>query len=239
MKATGEVMSIDRSCEAALLKAVRSLEIGVNRLYMDTIAAWDDARLKKNLARINDQRLFVIAEVFRRGIATVEEIHEITKIDEWFLYKIKNIADVEMLLTKDEITPKLMRAAKDIGLADQSIAEITHKTMDEIRILRKSMNILPYYKMVDTCAAEFEAATPYYYSTFHAQENEVQPSNRRKVIVLGSGPIRIGQGVEFDYCSVHSVWALREMGIEAIIINNNRKRSARTLIFPIGSILSL
>ncbi len=221
MKATGEVMSIDRSFEAALLKAVRSLEIGVNRLYMDTIAAWDDERLKKNLARINDQRLFVIAEAFRRGIATVDEIHDITKIDEWFLYKIKNIADVETLLTQEEITPKLMRAAKDVGLADQSIAEITNKTMDEIRILRKSMNILPYYKMVDTCAAEFEAATPYYYSTFHAQENEVQPSNRRKVIVLGSGPIRIGQGVEFDYCSVHSVWALREMGIEAIIINNN------------------
>ncbi len=221
MKATGEVMSIDRSFEAALLKAVRSLEIGVNRLYLENVAGWDDDRLKKNLGRINDQRLFVIAEAFRRNVATVDEVHDITKIDEWFLYKIKNIADVEKLLSSEELTPKLMHAAKNVGLADQSIAEITHRTMEEVRTLRKSMNILPCYKIVDTCAAEFEAVTPYYYSTFHAQENEVQPSGRRKVIVLGSGPIRIGQGVEFDYCSVHSVWALREMGIEAIIINNN------------------
>ena len=221
MKATGEVMSIDRNFESALLKAVRSLEIGVHRLHLSGIAAWDNERVKKNLARINDQRLFVIAEAFRRDIATVDEVHDITKIDEWFLWKIKHIADLENRLATEEITPSLMRAAKDVGLADQSIAELAGKTMDEIRILRKSMHILPCYKMVDTCAAEFEAATPYYYSTFHAEENEAQPSNRRKVIVLGSGPIRIGQGVEFDYCSVHSVWALREMGIEAIIINNN------------------
>ncbi|MCR5030245.1 MAG: carbamoyl-phosphate synthase large subunit [Selenomonadaceae bacterium] len=221
MKATGEVMSIDRNFESALLKAVRSLEIGVHRLHLPSIAAWDDERVKKNLARINDQRLFVIAEAFRRDIATVDEVHDITKIDEWFLWKIKAIADTESRLTTEEITPSLMRAAKDVGLADQSIAELAGKTMDEIRTLRKSMHILPCYKMVDTCAAEFEAATPYYYSTFHAEENEALPSNRRKVIVLGSGPIRIGQGVEFDYCSVHSVWALREMGIEAIIINNN------------------
>ena len=221
MKATGEVMSIDRNFESALLKAVRSLEIGVHRLHLPSIAAWDDERVKKNLARINDQRLFVIAEAFRRDIATVDEVHDITKIDEWFLWKIKAIADTENRLTTEEITPSLMRAAKDVGLADQSIAELAGKTMDEIRTLRKSMHILPCYKMVDTCAAEFEAATPYYYSTFHAEENEALPSNRRKVIVLGSGPIRIGQGVEFDYCSVHSVWALREIGIEAIIINNN------------------
>lgn len=221
MKATGEVMSIDRNFEGALLKAVRSLEIGVNRLHMDVMDEWDDVRVKKNLSRINDQRLFVIAEALRRGIATVDEIHDITKIDEWFIEKIKNITDLEKHLSQEELTPKLMLAAKDAGLADQSIAEVTGKTMDEIRTLRKTMNILPCYKMVDTCAAEFEAATPYYYSTFHAQEDEVRTSANRKVVVLGSGPIRIGQGVEFDYCSVHSVWALREMGIEAIIINNN------------------
>lgn len=221
MKATGEVMSIDRNFEGALLKAVRSLEIGVNRLHMEIMDSWDDERVKKNLARINDQRLFVIAEALRRNIASVDEIHAITKIDEWFIEKIKNITDMEQRLGSEKITPKLMLAAKNVGLADQSIAEITQKHMDEIRTLRKTMNILPCYKMVDTCAAEFEAATPYYYSTFHAQEDEVRTSKNRKVIVLGSGPIRIGQGVEFDYCSVHSVWALREMNIEAIIINNN------------------
>ena len=221
MKATGEVMSIDRNFEGALLKAVRSLEIGVHRLHMDKMDAWDDARVKKNLARINDERLFVIAEALRRGIATIDEIHDITKIDKWFLQKIKNITDVENLLATEPLTPRLLAEAKDVGLADRSIAEITKKTTDEIRTQRIQDGILPKYKMVDTCAAEFEAATPYYYSTFHAQEDEVKTNSARKVIVLGSGPIRIGQGVEFDYCSVHSVWALREMGIEAIIINNN------------------
>ena len=221
MKATGEVMSIDRSFEGALLKAVRSLEIGVHRLSMEKIATWDDGRVKKNLARVNDERIFVIAEALRRGIATVEEIHAITKVDNWFLNKIKNITDIEVKLAGEPLTPSLLAAAKQVGLADRSIAEVSGKTADEIRTLRKTQGLLPCYKMVDTCAAEFEAATPYYYSTFNAEQDEVQTSNARKVIVLGSGPIRIGQGVEFDYCSVHSVWALREMGIEAIIINNN------------------
>ena len=221
MKATGEVMSIDRHFEGAILKAARSLEIGVHRLHMDKMDAWDDARVKKNLARINDERIFVIAEALRRGIATIDEIHAITKIDKWFLYKIQNITAVENKLKEEALTPSLMLEAKNIGLADRSIAEITGKTADEVRTIRKTMHILPKYKMVDTCAAEFEAATPYYYSTFQAEEDEVKVSDARKVIVLGSGPIRIGQGVEFDYCSVHSVWALREMGIEAIIINNN------------------
>ncbi len=221
MKATGEVMSIDRNFEGAILKAVRSLEIGVHRLHMEKMDAWDDGRVKKNLSRINDERIFVVAEALRRQIASVEEIHDITKIDKWFIHKIKNITDIENRIQKEEMTPDLMLAAKDVGLADRSIAEIAGKTMDQIRAIRKEMNILPCYKMVDTCAAEFEAATPYYYSTFHAQEDEVKVSSARKVMVLGSGPIRIGQGVEFDYCSVHSVWALREMGIEAIIVNNN------------------
>ncbi len=221
MKATGEVMSIDRNFEGALLKAVRSLEIGVHRLHMEKMDEWPDERVKKNLARINDERIFVIAEALRRGVADIDTIHDITKIDKWFLHKIKNITDVELRLTQESLTPRLLVAAKDIGLADRSIAEITGKTPDEVRTMRISDGILPRYKMVDTCAAEFEAATPYYYSTFHAQDDEVKVSKARKVIVLGSGPIRIGQGVEFDYCSVHSVWALREMGIEAIIINNN------------------
>ena len=221
MKATGEVMSIDRHFEGALLKALRSLEIGVNRLHMSKMDAWDDARIKKNLQRINDERIFVMAEALRRGAATVDEIHAITKVDKWFINKLKNITDIENKLAQEPLTPSLMQNAKRVGLSDVSIAEITGKSMDEIRTTRKSMGIMPCYKMVDTCAAEFEAATPYYYSTFRAQQDEVQVSTKRKVIVLGSGPIRIGQGVEFDYCSVHSVWALKEMGIEAIIINNN------------------
>jgi carbamoyl-phosphate synthase large subunit len=188
---------------------------------MDKMDAWDDARVKKALARINDERIFVICEALRRGIATVDEIHDITKIDKWFINKLKNITDVENVLAREPLTPSLMLQAKNIGLADVSIAEITGKTADEIRTTRKSQGIVPCYKMVDTCAAEFEAATPYYYSTFHAAEDEVKVNKARKVVVLGSGPIRIGQGVEFDYCSVHSVWALREQGIEAIIINNN------------------
>ena len=221
MKATGEVMSIDRNFEGAILKAVRSLEIGIHRLHMEGMDSWDDARIKKSLSNINDQRIFVIAEALRRHAADIDEIHKITKIDTWFLYKLKNITDVENRLMSKELTDELLLTAKDVGLADRSIAELTGKDVDTIRKARKDAGILPCYKMVDTCAAEFEAATPYYYSTFHAQEDEVRTSNARKIVVLGSGPIRIGQGVEFDYCSVHSVWALREMGIEAIIINNN------------------
>ena len=221
MKATGEVMSIDRSFEGAILKAARSLEIGVNRLYLERFADWDDERLEKQLALINDERIFVMAEVLRRGKLSVDDISRITKVDKWFIHKLKHLADVERQLAEDPLTPELLAAAKWVGLADVSIAEITQKTRDEIRMMRRSNNILPCYKMVDTCAAEFEAMTPYYYSTFRGTEDEVAVSNKKKVIVLGSGPIRIGQGVEFDYCSVHSVWALREMGIEAIIINNN------------------
>lgn len=221
MKATGEVMSIDRNFEGAILKAVRSLEIGVHRLHMEKFADYDDARLKRHVARINDERIFAVAEALRRNIMSIDEIHAATKIDKWFLRKIKNITDIENRIASEELTPSLMREAKRIGLADRSIAELAKKTPDAVRTLRKTMNIFPRYKMVDTCAAEFAAATPYYYSTFAADEDEVTVSNAKKVVVLGSGPIRIGQGVEFDYCSVHCVWALREMGIEAIIINNN------------------
>lgn len=221
MKATGEVMSLDRSFEGAILKAVRSLEIGVNRLHMDKMDDWDDAKIKKRLSRIDDERLFLIAEALRRGIATPEEIADITKIDRWFIDKIKNITDMEVRLQKGDLNAKTLREAKLIGLADKSIAELTGTTLNEVRDMRKQFKILPVYKMVDTCAAEFEAATPYYYSTFRGEVDEVEVSGNRKIVVLGSGPIRIGQGVEFDYCSVHSVWALREAGIEAIIINNN------------------
>lgn len=220
MKATGEVMAIDRSFEGAILKAVRSLEIGVHRLHMADMDEWSDKKVLSMLKKIDDERIFVISEALRRRIATIDEIHEITKVDEWFLNKIDNIAKIENRIAKEELTGDLLLTAKKIGLADRTIAELSGKEMLEIRALRRSMNLIPCYKMVDTCAAEFEAVTPYYYSTY-AQEDEVIPTDKRKVMVLGSGPIRIGQGVEFDYCSVHSVWALREMGIESIIINNN------------------
>lgn len=219
MKATGEVMSIDRTFEGALLKAVRSLEIGLHRLHIPEIAQLSTEAVRTNLKLANDERLFVVAEALRRKI-DVKDIHEVTGIDFWFLDKIQNVVNMEERLRDEELSAPLMTEAKKIGFADKTIAEITGKTTDDIRTLRKAQQVVPCYKMVDTCAAEFEAATPYYYSTY-AQEDEVSISNKRKVMVLGSGPIRIGQGVEFDYCSVHSVWALREMGLESIIVNNN------------------
>ena len=219
MKATGEVMSIDRNFEGALLKAVRSLEIGLHRLHIEGMEDLTDAEIQERLSLANDERLFVVAEALRRNISA-NEIHDITGIDNWFLDKINNIVSLENKLKTEKLDDALMLAVKKHGFADKSIAELTNTDIDEIRVLRKGMKITPSYKIVDTCAAEFEAATPYYYSTY-AQEDEVEVSNKRKVMVLGSGPIRIGQGVEFDYCSVHSVWALRQMGIESIIVNNN------------------
>lgn len=221
MKATGEVMSLDRTFEGAILKAVRSLEIGVNRLHMPKMDDWDDDKIKKRLSRIDDERIFLIAEALRRNIVTPQEVADITKIDRWFIDKIKNITDMEVRLKKGELNAKTLREAKLLGLADKSISELTGVDLKDIRAMRKQFKILPIYKMVDTCAGEFEAMTPYYYSTYRGEVDEVAVSNNKKIIVLGSGPIRIGQGVEFDYCSVHSVWALREAGIEAIIINNN------------------
>jgi len=219
MKATGEVMSIDRNFEGALLKAVRSLEIGLHRLHIEGMEDLTDAEIQERLSLANDERLFVVAEALRRNISA-NEIHDITGIDNWFLDKINNIVSLENKLKTEKLDDALMLDVKKHGFADKSIAELTNTDIDEIRVLRKGMKITPSYKIVDTCAAEFEAATPYYYSTY-AQEDEVEVSNKRKVMVLGSGPIRIGQGVEFDYCSVHSVWALRQMGIESIIVNNN------------------
>ena len=219
MKATGEVMAIDRTFEAALLKAVRSLEIKAHRLQLPAIAALTDELVLARLSRTDDERLFVVAEALRRGIDPAE-ISRITTIDPFFIDKIQRIVAMELRVVNEPMTPQLMRAAKRCGLADRTIAELTLTPESEVRSRRKRWNIIPCYKMVDTCAAEFEAVTPYYYSTY-AQEDEVHVTNRRKVLVLGSGPIRIGQGIEFDYCSVHSVWALREMGIESIIINNN------------------
>lgn len=218
MKATGEVMAIDRTFEAALLKAIRSLEIGLHSLAVDEITALTTDQIKAKLSVIDDERLFVIAEALRRGI-TVDEIHDITAIDRFFLEKVLNIIGMEKALQRELCAESLLKAKK-MGFADKTIASLTGRNMEDIRKARLQRGITPSYKMVDTCAAEFEALTPYYYSTY-AQEDEVETTSREKVLVLGSGPIRIGQGVEFDYCSVHSVWALKELGYETVIINNN------------------
>ena len=219
MKATGEVMAIERSFEASLLKAIRSLEIGLLHLEMPELKVLSDDEIKDRIKRIDDERLFVIVEAIRRGV-TIDYINDITKMDKWFLHKLTNIVKMEEALKNEELTPALLLKAKKMGFADPVIGKLVGKDAFEIRAMRKENNILPAYKIVDTCAAEFEAATPYYYSTYE-KEDEVAVTDKKKVVVLGSGPIRIGQGVEFDYCSVHSVWALREMGYETIIINNN------------------
>ncbi|MHB8156086.1 MAG: carbamoyl-phosphate synthase (glutamine-hydrolyzing) large subunit, partial [Desulfocucumaceae bacterium] len=221
MKATGEVMAIDRSFEGALLKAVRSLEIGVDSLKLKGSAGWSEMELENRLEKPNDERLFAIAEAFRRFWA-MREVFQLTSIDYFFLEKIKNIVVTEGELKTAGSPPGLekLKKAKELGLSDSQVARITGITTPEVRELRKRHGLIPSFKVVDTCAAEFESATPYYYSTYES-EDEVEVSSRRKVLVLGSGPIRIGQGIEFDYCSVHSVWGLKAEGVESIIINNN------------------
>ncbi|CCO07843.1 carbamoyl-phosphate synthase large subunit [Desulforamulus hydrothermalis] len=221
MKATGEVMAIDRTFEGALMKAVRSLEIGVDSLQIKGSASWTEMELESKLSRPDDERLFVVAEAFRR-YWTLKEIHQLTGIDYWFLEKIKDLVVLEQQIRNAGGLPdqELLRRAKVCGFSDAHIGRLCGTGMLEIRRLRRQYNILPTYKVVDTCAAEFEAATPYYYAAYDS-EDEVMVSQRPKVVVLGSGPIRIGQGVEFDYCSVHSVWGLQQENIEAIIINNN------------------
>ncbi len=223
MKATGEVMAIGRTFEEALLKAVRSLEIGTYGLSLKGSANWSPMELEELISTPNDIRLFAIAEALRRKMPA-KEITELSNIDRWFIEKIKNIIDMEENLKKAEgDIPKikeLLPNAKRMGLSNRWIGELVKLSEDEVRKLTQEMGIKPVYKMVDTCAGEFEAETPYYYSTYE-RENESQPSKRKSAIVLGSGPIRIGQGIEFDYCSVHCVWALQKAGYEAVIINNN------------------
>ena len=215
MKATGEVMAIDNSFEGALMKAVRGCEIKLDSMIAPRVQQQSDAEVKKGVARTDDQRLFHICEALRRGTMTIEEIHEVTTMDTFFLHKFQNIVDMEKALaTAETIDKDLYLRAKKMGFLDKTIAELSGKDISGVKRL-------PVYKMVDTCAAEFEAETPYYYSTYD-EETEVKPaSGKKKVLVLGSGPIRIGQGIEFDYCSVHAVWALQKLGCETVIINNN------------------
>ena len=220
MKATGEVMAIGNSFDNALLKAVRSLELNVHSLRLPKLQAMSTKAIWDKLFDVDDERIFVVAEAMRRGI-TPEEIHRITKIDIWFIDRLGTMVKLENRLSEGMPDAKTLRFAKEVGFADSFIAELCGSTRIEIRELRRKYGIQPTYKMVDTCAAEFDAQTPYYYSTYDIENESIPTDNPKKVLVLGSGPIRIGQGIEFDYCSVHSVWALKRLGYETIIINNN------------------
>lgn len=219
MKATGEVMSICNNFEGGLMKAIRSLEQHVNSLLDYDYSKLDTERLKSELQRVDDRRIWVVAEAIRKGIS-FEEIHKITKIDIWFISKIANIVKTENRLSSEILDEELLKEAKRLEFPDSLIARLSNKSEEEIKTLRHRLDIRAVYKMVDTCAGEFKAQTPYFYSCYGGS-NEAKRSYRKKVLVLGSGPIRIGQGIEFDFCSVHSTWEFKRLGYETVIINNN------------------
>ena len=220
MKATGEVMSICNNFEGALMKAIRSLE-----QHVDSLMSYDFSHLSKDelieeLHIVDDMRIWRIAEAIRQGIS-YDEIHEITKIDVWFIDKLAILVEMEQALQAKELDEDLLREAKRLEFPDYLVAKLAGKTEEEVKALRKQYDITAAYKMVDTCAAEFAATTPYYYSVYGGENEAVETNDRKKVLVLGSGPIRIGQGIEFDFCSVHCTWAFKKEGYETIIINNN------------------
>ena len=220
MKATGEVMSICNNFEGALMKAIRSLEQHVDSLMSYDFTGLTDDELEKQLAVVDDRRIWVIAEALRRGVK-YEHIHEITKIDRWFIDKIAILVEMENRLKTEELTVDLLKEAKRIEFPDNVISQLTDIDEADIKKMRYDNGIVAAYKMVDTCAAEFEAETPYYYSVFGSENEAAETNPQKKVLVLGSGPIRIGQGVEFDYCSVHCTWSFAKEGWETIIVNNN------------------
>lgn len=223
MKATGEVMAIDRSFEGALHKAIRSLELNLYSLHFPGMDQKNIQELLDLIEIPNDLRLFAIAEAFKRKIST-ETIMELTKIDYWFLQKIKRIIDYEQVLVAYQLATipvDVLKKAKQLNMSDHRIAELLGTTPKELREKYKVNGMQPVYKLVDTCAGEFDAVTPYYYSTWHGHDEVLTTANKKKILVLGSGPIRIGQGVEFDYCSVHATLALKKIGYEAVVMNNN------------------
>ena len=220
MKATGEVMSICNNFEGALMKALRSLEQHVDSLMSYDFSEYSAEELKERLQIVDDQRIFIIAEAIRKGM-DYETIHDITKVDIWFIDKIAILVEMEQELKNSVLTVELLKEAKRLEFPDSVIAKLTGKSETEIRQMRYDNGIVAAFKMVDTCAAEFEASTPYYYSVFGSENEAVETKPEKKVLVLGSGPIRIGQGVEFDYCSVHATWAFSKAGYETIIVNNN------------------
>ncbi|MCX8126773.1 MAG: carbamoyl-phosphate synthase large subunit, partial [Dehalococcoidia bacterium] len=219
MKATGEVMAIDRVFEAALQKAVRSLEIGKKSLLWED-AEWGKAKSLDDIPLYpHDMRLWAIMAALRRGYSP-EEVSVRTGVDPWFTYKFLNIVQMEKRLLKEPLSRELLWEAKRLGFSDSMIGTLADRLPEQVRELRKRWRIVPVYKMVDTCAAEFDAATPYFYSSYE-KENEAIVLPGKKALVIGSGPIRIGQGIEFDYCSVHAAWALREVGVRSIMVNSN------------------
>ncbi|MCI8597533.1 MAG: carbamoyl-phosphate synthase large subunit [Lachnospiraceae bacterium] len=220
MKATGEVMSICDNFEGALMKAIRSLEQHVDSLMSYDFTSLSKEEILNRLNVVDDRRIWLIAEAIRKDIS-YEKIHEITKIDVWFIDKIAILVEMEETLKGRELTVELLKEAKRMGFPDNVIANLTGRSEKEIRAMRYENAILAAYKMVDTCAAEFAASTPYYYSVFGSENEVVKTRERKKVLVLGSGPIRIGQGIEFDFCSVHCTWAFSKEGYETIIVNNN------------------
>ena len=220
MKATGEVMSICNNFEGALMKAIRSLEQHVDSLMSYDFTGLSREELVKQLHVVDDRRIWVIAEALRRGM-DYDVIHDITKIDKWFIDKLAILVEMEQKLKSEPLTVELLKEAKRIEFPDKVIAELTGKTETEIHDMRYANGIVAAYKMVDTCAAEFEATTPYYYSVFGSENEAEETHPNKKVLVLGSGPIRIGQGIEFDYCSVHCTWAFAKEGWETVIVNNN------------------
>ena len=220
MKATGEVMSICTNFEGALMKALRSLEQHVDCLRSYDFTELTKEELVERLKIVDDQRIYVIAEALRKGVS-YDEIHEITMVDHWFIDKLAILVEMEDALEKGPLTVELLREAKRIEFPDTVISRLTGKSVEEIKKMRYDNGIVASYKMVDTCAAEFEAATPYYYSVYGGENEAIETNARKKVLVLGSGPIRIGQGIEFDFCSVHATWAFAKAGYETIIVNNN------------------
>ncbi|MBQ4265544.1 MAG: carbamoyl-phosphate synthase large subunit [Clostridia bacterium] len=223
MKATGEIMSISTNFESALLKAVRSLETGMDSLVVPALEALSDEELETQLHEINTERAFVVAEALRRGVS-LEHVYDVTKIDIWFLKKVQNIVEMEQALrllgNVEKLDRNMLMDAKKMGMCDKAIARFVSSDEMTIRAMRKDLNILPAFRKVDTCGGEFEAVSPYFYSVYGGA-TEAFNSGRKTVVVLGSGPIRIGQGIEFDYCSVHCVWALKKAGFDTVIINNN------------------
>ncbi len=220
MKATGEVMAIAPTLEAGLMKAIRSLEENVDSLILPKFSSYTDEQIRNELKNVNNETLWVVAENLRRGMST-QQIHEATTIDTFFISKINNLVKLEEELKTNNLSIDLLKKAKVYGYTDRVISQLSKISLEEVKKLRKENGIIAAFKMVDTCAAEFDAETPYYYSSYDDENETEENGDRKKVVVLGSGPIRIGQGIEFDYCSVHSVWSLKKKGYETIIVNNN------------------
>lgn len=220
MQATGEVMTISRTFESALLKATAALEAKCDGIKIPYVENLSKEQLIPKLKKADDERIFAIARIYRENMMTPEEVHEMTGIDMWFLNKIKNITNMEARLREERLTPQLLREAEEMGLTESTILEASGVSKDVIQDMRIYHDIFPVYKMVDTCGGEFEALTPYYYSSYD-DEDEARITDNDKILVVGSGPIRIGQGIEFDYSCVHGAWAINDMGLESIMINNN------------------